>query len=530
METLQQIAITDLRPMPGNRKHGGSANIDELAASIMEQGVIQPLVVRQVNGHYEIVAGERRSRAATKAGLKTVPCVVRELTDAQADEQRLEENLQRADLHPMDEAEAYERLIDAHGYTVEDLADKFSKSQAHVKRRLALCALSKTVRKAYLEGKLEHKLAIVIARMPDKSTQEDLLKRAARPGSDRDWDVEQLQRAALSHTANLSEAPFQLADATLVAKVGACTTCPSRTGQQRELFGEIKKGEEYCLVPKCYAAKVDAWWTVETAKAGDGVKVLSAAEAKDIAAGTSAYGRSKYVRPTEELTSYTQDYSNRSTKSLKTALKKHAPTKILAKVGNEVYELYERKEVNAKLKAAGLLKKATANRMNAGVRANPYKAAEAKRRNQAELDKLVCNRAIAAAVAIAEGVEQLEQLDPLAELLLTGAEATETAKARGYKDRAELDKAVRTMDSAARRGLVVELALRGTTYSPVLSSSAKKALDAWGVDHKAIEREVKAELKAKKKPAKKSSAKKPPAKKPTRSTTAKKKPAKRKAK
>lgn len=147
-----------LRPNPHNpRRTFSDAELDELAASLRERGIIQPIVVRQprgATGDYEIIAGERRWRAAQRAGLHEVPVVVVEATDAEALQLAIIENVQRADLNALEEAQGYRALIDEYGNSQEDIAKIVGKSRSYVANTLRLLKLSDTV-KAYIHsGKL----------------------------------------------------------------------------------------------------------------------------------------------------------------------------------------------------------------------------------------------------------------------------------------------------------------------------------------------------------------------------------------
>ena len=143
--------------------------IEELSASIREKGVLQPILVRPsgVSGHYEIVAGERRWRASQKAGLHSLPALVRELDDAQMLEIAVIENVQRAALNPIEEANAYNQLILLHGRTQNDVADAVGKSRAHVANAVRLLNLPPEVRTYVLEGKISAGHARALLAAPD---------------------------------------------------------------------------------------------------------------------------------------------------------------------------------------------------------------------------------------------------------------------------------------------------------------------------------------------------------------------------
>jgi ParB family transcriptional regulator, chromosome partitioning protein len=154
----RRLPTGSLRPNPHNpRRTFSDAELDELAASLRERGIIQPIVVRQTRGatgDYEIIAGERRWRAAQRAGLHEVPVVVIEATDAEALQLAIIENVQRADLNALEEAQGYRALIDEFGNSQEDIAKIVGKSRSYVANTLRLLKLSDTV-KAYIHsGKL----------------------------------------------------------------------------------------------------------------------------------------------------------------------------------------------------------------------------------------------------------------------------------------------------------------------------------------------------------------------------------------
>jgi ParB family chromosome partitioning protein len=146
-EQVSDVSVSEIRPNPYQpRKEFDPAAIEELSHSIKEHGIIQPLIVRKSIKGYELVAGERRLRAAKHAGLKKVPVVVKEYTDQQLMEIALIENLQREDLNPLEEAEAYEKLIAHYSYTQEALAQKIGKSRPHVANMLRLLQLPEKIR------------------------------------------------------------------------------------------------------------------------------------------------------------------------------------------------------------------------------------------------------------------------------------------------------------------------------------------------------------------------------------------------
>lgn len=147
------------------------AEIEELSASIREKGVLQPILLRahpDMDGHYEIVAGERRWRASQKAGLHELPALIRELDDAQVLEIAVIENVQRAALNPIEEATAYQQLVEIRGRTQAEVADAVGKSRAHVANAVRLLNLPESVRSYVIDGKLSagHARALLGADSP----------------------------------------------------------------------------------------------------------------------------------------------------------------------------------------------------------------------------------------------------------------------------------------------------------------------------------------------------------------------------
>ena len=155
-ETAQTLPISRVEPRKDQpRREFDPAAIEELAASIREYGLIQPITVRPLDkGYYQIIAGERRWRAARAAGLKEVPVRILEADDKLAMELALVENLQREDLNPMEEAAGYKKLMDDYGLTQEQVASRVQKSRPAVTNALRLLSLGETLQKKVSSGKL----------------------------------------------------------------------------------------------------------------------------------------------------------------------------------------------------------------------------------------------------------------------------------------------------------------------------------------------------------------------------------------
>jgi ParB family chromosome partitioning protein len=164
----RELPLAQLVESPTNpRRVLAQSALDDLVASVRQHGILTPLIVRPVNGHFEIIAGHRRRRAALAAGLESVPVIVREADDAVALEVATVENLQRADVHPLDEAEGYRALMALDpAYTPEAIAARVGKSPIYVHQRLKLADLVPAVKEAFLEERITAAHATLIARLP----------------------------------------------------------------------------------------------------------------------------------------------------------------------------------------------------------------------------------------------------------------------------------------------------------------------------------------------------------------------------
>ncbi|WP_342360117.1 ParB/RepB/Spo0J family partition protein [Terrarubrum flagellatum] len=170
----KRVPIEFLKPNPKNPRRSFSEDeLDELGASIREKGILQPILVRAIQGladAYEIIAGERRWRAAQRAGLHDVPVIAVEASDRDAMEMAIIENVQRSDLNAMEEAGGYDRLMSEHGYTQNDLAKVIGKSRSHVANTLRLLKLPDAVRSSVEDGSLSagHARALLAVADPEK--------------------------------------------------------------------------------------------------------------------------------------------------------------------------------------------------------------------------------------------------------------------------------------------------------------------------------------------------------------------------
>ncbi|WP_415272851.1 ParB/RepB/Spo0J family partition protein [Bacillus siamensis] len=177
-ETVEEIKISDLRPNPYQpRKQFDDESLAELKESIIQHGILQPIIVRKSLKGYDIVAGERRYRAAKLAGKETVPAIVRELSESLMREIALLENLQREDLSPLEEALAYDSLLKHLDITQEQLAKRLGKSRPHIANHLRLLTLPGSIQNLIAEGTLSMGHGRTLLGLKNKNKLEPLVKK-----------------------------------------------------------------------------------------------------------------------------------------------------------------------------------------------------------------------------------------------------------------------------------------------------------------------------------------------------------------
>jgi ParB family transcriptional regulator, chromosome partitioning protein len=225
--------------------------LKELAATIRSQGVLSPLLVRPVmeNG-FEIVFGARRYRAAQLAEQDTVPVRIKQMSDAEVIEAQLIENLQRRDVHPMEEAQGFRALLnlDEPKYSIEQIGAKTGKSPVYVAGRLKLTELTENVVDAFYREEIGVGHALLLAKL-----QPDQQKQALSACFREDWSGASKNRRILLPVRNLQswieqnvmlilkDAPFNKRDAQLIPAAGSCLDCPKRTGHNKLLFSDLGK-------------------------------------------------------------------------------------------------------------------------------------------------------------------------------------------------------------------------------------------------------------------------------------------------
>jgi ParB/RepB/Spo0J family partition protein len=294
--SLAKLRESDLNP----RKHYNEHKLQELAESIRLRGVITPLLARKIKGSakgstdgdglYEIAAGHRRFRAAQIAGLKYAPVRIMDLDDNAFLEVVSIENLQREDIHPLEEGDGFRELLKRNGYDVATLADKIGKTEAYVRGRLELCDLVAVVRESFLRDTITIGHARLISRL-DPAKQEEGLRLAFEedePNAPLLSVAEFRQELRRSQGADLGKAPFALDSE--IGGVGPCTACPKCTGVQRSLLSD-DTNEQTCLDRDCYDGKVRAH-IVALAAAGY-VQISNAVKAAEGAIGYGEYTESE---------------------------------------------------------------------------------------------------------------------------------------------------------------------------------------------------------------------------------------------
>jgi ParB family chromosome partitioning protein len=200
------IKIENIRPNPYQpRKQFNKASLAELCESIKQYGVIQPINVRKITSRrYELVAGERRLRAATMAGLSEIPAIIINVDDNDSAVMALIENLQREDLNYMDEAEGYYNLIKEHGLTQEELARKVGKSQSTVANKIRLLKLTPLVKKILADNNLTERHARALLKLHDEQLQLKVLRHVCEKGLNVKRTEELVERAIDRYTKKLT--------------------------------------------------------------------------------------------------------------------------------------------------------------------------------------------------------------------------------------------------------------------------------------------------------------------------------------
>ncbi|MDP2271237.1 MAG: ParB/RepB/Spo0J family partition protein [Archangium sp.] len=411
---FQMIALSKLGESPLNpRKHFDEAKQAELDASVAAKGVLEPLLVRPNGKVFEVVAGARRYRAAVAAKLETVPCLVRDMTDVEALEVAILENVCRADISAMDEGDAYRDLVKL-GQTVEQLVEKTGRSRTIVFARMKLAELQGEARELVLSGKWSASIGELIARLPTEKAQQAAMKRLQEKAKYRVGGVESFPFREAKEILDdefvlqLKAATFDVKDEQLVPGAGACAACPKRTHAEdnKAQFEDVKS--DTCLDEVCWNKKKSASFKLLQAEAAANGKKL--VKEKNLLANHYGNGPApltslaaeKYSKPTDEVL---------GEKTWKDLLGAEVPKVVVIDGDQKTHNLVDRKAALALLeakdpKAAAKLKEKPTENMKESWEVQ--RAAEQKKRDARDAAlRVVRTKAIATVTKLETAVELL---------------------------------------------------------------------------------------------------------------------------
>lgn len=429
-EQIVMLPVELLDDSPTNPRTAYTG-IEELGQSMRESGVIQPLIVRPVGERFELAAGHRRKRGAIAAGLTVVPCVVRHYSDEQIIEAQLIENIQRADIEPMDEGESYRRLMSM-GRTIDQICDRVGKSRSWVYGRVKLCGLIEPGKNALAAGKISASVALLIARRPAEDQEKALHAVMPYEGGPA-WSyreaVERLERFQV-RLPLLHEAPFHRERTTWTSGLEClpCSECPK--------VAQDAAGADICTDASCWEAKTGAH--VEDLRAAveaAGGVALTVAKSRGV---FSSVGATKAGWFRLDKTHF--DVSD--TKTLEKALGKEGHARCVHAVrGHELVRVISQEKLEAALTAQGKTTELAAVRRRVArvqpSKSKPTKAEiEAKERRERE----EAQRREAHGATVRAIVQRIEAGDvpswlyyAVAEYTMNGDGAAEACERRGLK-------------------------------------------------------------------------------------------------
>ena len=318
------IALANLHPSPTNpRKTFDEHALNELAKTIHDYGVIQPIVVRIWPDEYgtpdgldnpplyEIVSGERRYRASKIVARPNIPAIVKVLTHKQVAEIQIIENLQRSEVNELEEAEGYAQLMKDHGYSADEIAEKIRKSRRYIYGRIKLTALCTAAKKAFNAGDIHASVAGLIARIPTPELQTEALTAITK-------DHLSFQQATAlikeQYMLNLKKAPFSRKVIDLIPDAGSCDDCSKCTGNNPELFADIDSAH-MCTDPACFSLKKAAHHENQCRKLEEaGKEVYRGKEAEKLAPYGAHYEIRDHARLDAE--NYHAGYNSQKNRSM----------------------------------------------------------------------------------------------------------------------------------------------------------------------------------------------------------------------
>jgi len=328
--------------------------IDDLAASMRESGLTARIIVRPAGSGFEIVDGERRFRAARQLKWNAIDAIVRDLDDDAALTQKAIANDQREDVHPLEQAECYARLLKTitGSAPIGALAARVGRSATFVAQRLRLNDLDPFIRKLYADDEISLVAAIECARLPTEQQKELAaeLKRDTWLRSD-DAIADKIRRTFI---LRLKDAPFQTGDAQLVKDAGACGPCPKRGANALTLFPDIGK-EDVCTDAGCYQRKVDAHWLAVKREASVAGKVIADEKKSEAWFDRWSPGNLAHSAPVVKLDAkHPADPKGRTWRKLLKAADDASVATIVARdPSGGAHELVDRKLAEKAIKAGG---------------------------------------------------------------------------------------------------------------------------------------------------------------------------------
>ena len=273
-EQVEHLPAADIVASATNRTTFSTEALAEMKDSILEKGVIQPIIVRaaaaiedeerrsavlKAGGKYELVAGERRWRGTQLAKLDTIPALVRPLSDFDALMIQAIENAQRENPQPLEEAAQYDRLLKMGQCDIHELASRTGKNRVYLYGRISLLRLPDKAKEALRSGKLSLTVALLLGRIPNPIVLTEAATRILKGDwHGRPFSVAEAQRFIFEQCMMaLKNAPFNTKDKTLVPDAGPCSLCPKRTGNEKELFADVGRSD-VCTDVGCFKTKCDA--------------------------------------------------------------------------------------------------------------------------------------------------------------------------------------------------------------------------------------------------------------------------------
>lgn len=532
---VARAPLAHFGPSLTNRKHRPE-HIKNLGASIKHQDIIQPITARPWPASrpnpdgllYEIVVGEGRWLGSAEAGKTDIPFFWRDLSDKEAVELQLIENLQRDDISALEEAKGYRRLIDEHGHTADTIAAEVGKSRSAIYNCLKLLDLCPAALKIALDHKLDASNMMLAARIPDEKLQIAAIKEMMPHYANDDAMSYRQARDMVQrkYMLKLAEAPFSRADAELLPAAGSCAACHKRTGNNVDLFTDVAS-PDMCTDPGCFDAKKLAHVAKQRAQAkANNIKVIEGAEAKkikpnsyndDLAGGYIDLDRKMY-----------SDSKNRTVRQI---LGKDAPAAdallIDPHTTGKVIEVVSAATIKEKLAAKGA---AVPTEVARRGKSDAEKDAERKRKQEAMFRQRLFD-STRGAIAVSfdtreeDSVLDLREFRMIANSLIHGMQFEEqkrlaklwigpTEKTDDHELVRQLKKRIETMERKDCARLMLEAALVGEIPAPSYGSHAPENLlataEALDIDAAAIKKGVISEMrekaKAKAKPAAKAKA------------------------